>query len=206
MKEEHPERHSLYESGLTDNEIAHRLGVTQIVVRFWRRRHGLPANAGTPRPFDTTPMRRLLHDLGWGHKSIARYQGVSVCAVREWRARWGAEPSVQPKQRNAEQRQQQLQDLQKRVVKAVGCRLPFDIAADAAAELMLAVIEGTVPLNQIEKYGREFGNRALNEYANPFTTRSLDADLPDYEGLRPIDRLADESASTWLEEMGATVH
>jgi hypothetical protein len=103
------------------------------------------------------------------------------------------------------QRRDQLRDLQRRVVKAVGCRLPFDIAADAAAELMLAVIEGRVSLDQIEKQGRIFGNRALREYANPFTTKSLDEELSEQNGGL-IDRLKDGSMSEWLEEMGATVH
>tara|TARA_B000000460_G_scaffold228946_1_gene185539 strand:- start:855 stop:1205 length:351 start_codon:yes stop_codon:yes gene_type:complete len=103
-------------------------------------------------------------------------------------------------------RHEQLRALQKRIIKAIGTRLPFDIAADAAASLMLAVIEGEVQIDEIEKHARRFGNQALNQYANSFRQRSLDEDTPGSEGLRHIDMLVDESSSGWLEEMGATVH
>lgn len=72
--------------------------------------------------------------------------------------------------------------------------------------MMLAVIEGEVPINEIEKHARRFGNQALNQFANGFRQRSLDEDTPGSEGLRHIDMLVDESSSGWLEEMGATVH
>jgi hypothetical protein len=106
------------------------------------------------------------------------------------------------KQRGAEQ----LRNLQRRVISAVGTKLPFDIAADAASALMLAVIEGEVPLDQIERQGRVYGNRALGEYANAFKQQSLDEEIPGTDGLRGVDLLVDQSSSAWLEEMGATCH
>jgi len=71
---------------------------------------------------------------------------------------------------------------------------------------VLAVIEGNVPINAIEEQGRRFGNQALQKYANAFTTKSLDNDLPGHDGLTLLDTLVDESSSIWLEQMGATIH
>jgi len=201
------ERRALYDQGMNDAEISRQQGVSPSAIYFWRKRQGLAPNARTRAAHDSvTPMRKLLHELGWNAKRIAEFQGVSRDAVHDWLTRRGLHANNRRRRMSAEQCRQQLRELQQRVVRAVGHRLPFDIAADASAELMLAVIEGRVPLNQIEKHGRAFGNRALREYANPFTMKSLDDDLPDHEGLRPVDLLSDEGSSAWLEEMGATVH
>lgn len=201
------ERYALYEKGLDDGAISRLQGVDRSTICQWRKRRALKANAAGQEPrANITPMRRLLHDLGWGARSIARFQGVSTTSVKEWRKQRGLKAAGVGRSTTKEGGAGQLRDLQQRVVRAVGCRLPFDIAADAAAELMLAVIEGTVPIDQIEKQGRPFGNRALQEYANAYTMKSLDEDVPDHDGLRPIDMLVDEASAGWLEEMGATVH
>lgn len=201
------ERRAFYNRGMTDSEISSRQSVHKTAIAKWRKSKGLPAFTSPRQPnISVTPMRRLLLDLGWGADSIARFQGVSADAVKIWKERRGLTSGGRAARMTDRQRRQQLQDLQRRVVRAVGCRLPFDIAADAAAELMLAVIEGTVPLDQIEKQGRAFGNRVLREYANPFTMTSLDEERSGHDGLRPIDMLVDGSSSAWLEEMGATVH
>ncbi|HUD91231.1 hypothetical protein [Sphingobium sp.] len=150
-------------------------------------------------------MRHLLYDMDWSTASIARYQGVSVTTVRQWLSSKGMDRTRRRKVSQKDQRRD-FEVLQNRVVQAIGTRLPFDIAADAAAELMLAVIEGQVPLDEIEKHGRKFGSRALDLYANSFRQRSLDEDIAGTDGLRGVDLLTDESASDWLEEMGATWH
>ena len=82
--------------------------------------------------------------------------------------------------------------------------MPPDIAADAAAELMLAVVEGTVALGDIEKEARSFKNKALQSYADGFKFTSLDEPLPGTEDLLRIELLRDESSEDWLEEMGAS--
>lgn len=204
MDERLQERRELYNQGLNDSEIGRLQGVDRSAVCYWRKKHGLPARPVPASP--TSPMRMLLHNLGWGAQSIARYQGVAVESVKQWRKWHGLPARGQRFSGTMRARERQFESLQKRVVRAVGCRLPYDIAADAAASLMLDVIEGRVPLDQIERQGRAYGNRALQEFANPFTTRSLDAEVPGTDGLREIDRLADDTASAWLERMGATVH
>lgn len=195
------ERRALYAQGLNDTEIALRQGVTPSAVLYWRRRHGLPRSPdahGKPRP-----MRRLLYNMGWWDSAVARFQGTNVQTAKGWRKRHA--PNLRPSGRTGQGRKE-IESLQLRVVKAIGFSLPRDIAADAAAALMLAVIEGKVALDAIEKSARAFRGAAISEYASVFGTRSLDADLPNSDGLRMIDMLVDRSSSDWLEEMGATVH
>tara|TARA_R110000787_G_scaffold208846_7_gene318889 strand:- start:23717 stop:24331 length:615 start_codon:yes stop_codon:yes gene_type:complete len=198
------QRRALYDQGLNDVQISQALDLDTTTIRCWRKKRNLPANQPCDR--SRTPMRRLLHNLGWGSRSIAKYQSVSVRTVKDWRRT--AEPpqtataSFTTQRRGADQ----LRDLQRRVIRAVGCQLPYDIAADAAAALMLAVIEGEVPLDQIEQRARSFGNRALKEYADAYGPRSLDEEIPGTDGLSGVALLVDDSSSAWLEEMGATVH
>lgn len=201
------QRLDLYHRGLNDGQIAAQVGVSRATISNWRKSRGLSANIERAKPGeDRSPLRRLLHELGWGAKSIAREEGVHLQTVREWRKRHAIEPSGIGKRTTRRGRARQLRNLQRRVISAVGTRLPFDIAADAAAALMLAVIEGHVPLDQIESQGRLYGNRALGEYANAFKQQSLDENIPGTDGLRGIDLLVDDSSSAWLEEMGATCH
>tara|TARA_B100000378_G_scaffold272532_1_gene264254 strand:- start:1798 stop:2427 length:630 start_codon:yes stop_codon:yes gene_type:complete len=204
------ERRNLYDQGLNDGAIAAKLGLHYTTIRSWRRSRGLPSKhwgkglEGPRRP--PTQTRRFLHQLGWGRKAIARHEGVSYETIREWCRHQNLMPQSCSVGLSRADRHEQLRALQKRIIKAIGTRLPFDIAADAAASLMLAVIEGEVQIDEIEKHARRFGNQALNQYANSFRQRSLDEDTPGSEGLRHIDMLVDESSSGWLEEMGATVH
>lgn len=196
------ERQLMYAEGLSDREIARRQSVDRTAIVGWRQRNGLPANHARPCN-SAAPMRRLLHDLGFGSAAIAKYQGCNPASVRDWRKRNNLPPCADKGRKDA---RLALRKLQTRIVKAIGRSLPPDIAADAAAALMMAVIEGTVRLGEIEKVAPRFRSHALTEYANAFAFSSLDQDLPNFEGLRPIDMLVDEASSDWLKEMGATVH
>jgi len=195
------ERRALYAQGLNDTEIAKRQGVTPSAILYWRRRQGLPRVAdgyGTPGP-----MRRLLYNMGWWDSAVARLQGSSIKTAKDWRKRYA--PDLRPSGRTGQGRKE-IESWQLRVVKAIGFSLPRDIAADAAAALMLAVIEGEVAIDEIERSARAFRSAALTEYASAFGPRSLDVELPNSQGLRLIDTLVDASSSDWLKEMGATVH
>ncbi|MDZ7895429.1 MAG: hypothetical protein U5M50_11020 [Sphingobium sp.] len=207
MSDRIQDRMDLYKEGLNDAEIARIQGVDPSAVCHWRRANGLKRHAGSGREkLAVSVGRRFLYGLKWSDKSIARQQQVTPQSVRGWRQHHGLSPNRPAGRNQRRAKQEQLHELQRRVVRAIGTRLPFDIAADAAADLMLAVVEGRVPLDQIEKHGRAFGNRALDQYANSFRQSSLDEDIPNAEGLRKIDMLVDEGSSAWLEEMGATCH
>jgi hypothetical protein len=208
MPLDHSARLALYEKGLDDTQIARVEGVTKGTIYHWRRNHGLMSNSTVSAEAKATLSRgrRFLYDLNWGDDSIAWQQGVDKATVRQWRARYGL-PANRPRTRTYKRdKLNQLQRLQARVVRAIGARLPQDIAADAAAELMMAVVDGTVAINDIEKVARKYGNRALEEYANAFLSRSLDEPIEGRDGVRPIEMLRDESADVWLDEMGASWH
>lgn len=208
MPFDHSARLALYEKGLDDTEIACIEGVTKGTICHWRRDHGLVSNSKVSAQAKATLSRgrRFLYDLNWGDNSIAWQQGVRKVTVRQWRVLNGL-PANRPSTRAYKREKlDQLQQLQKRVVRAIGARLPQDIAADAAAELMMAVVDGTVAMNDIEKVAKKYGNRALEEYANSFLSRSLDEPIEGMDGVRRIDMLRDESADAWLDEMGANWH
>lgn len=206
MKGTEEQRKMLYNQGLNDNEIAQSLGIDRSSVRSWRKARKLKPNvewAGANHP---EHMRRLLCEMGWGAGAISRFQGVTRWTVEEWRQRNGFNSGGTRRRITRRGGDDQLKALHHRVIRAVGTKLPFDIAAEAAAALMLAVIEGEVPLDQIEQNGRKFGGHALQAFANGFRQSSLDEDIPGTDGIRPVDLLVDESSQSWLEEMGATWH
>ena len=202
------QRWKLYRQGLNDTQIAEIQGVTTSAVLYWRKRRGLPCHnpnlqAG-PRP--VAQCRKFLHGLGWRDTSIAVEQGVTRESVRIWRKAQNLPLPPSRTYDSKRRRSNQMRDIQRRVVRAIGTSLPRDIAADAAADLMLAVVSGSVPISDIEKRARSFGNRALQEFANAYLSRSLDETMAGDGDLRPIDMLVDDSSRHWLEEMGATWH
>jgi hypothetical protein len=93
----------------------------------------------------------------------------------------------------------------RRIRKAVGRALAPDVIEDIVADMMVAVLEGSLPLAEIEAEARRYGNRVLERFASKFGPRSLDQEIGDGEGFTLLDTLVDDSSSSWLEEMGATV-
>jgi hypothetical protein len=197
---------SLYEQGLTDREIAARVGIRPNTVVVWRRERGLAVNSSGRGP--KAPLcdaRKLLYDLGWSDGRIAKEQQVDKGSVRQWRHRRNLPANFSRRGKGPKCRQIDMEQVRAGVVSAVGRRLPSHIAEDAASDLMLAVLEGHVPLDRIATEARRFGNRVLERYASKFGPRSLDEDLGDEDGRRMIDMIEDDRSSSWLEEMGATV-
>jgi hypothetical protein len=197
---------ALYEQGLTDREIAARTGIRPNTVIVWRRERGLAVNSSGRGP--KAPLceaRTLLYDLGWSDGRIAREQKVGKGSVRQWRERRNLPANFSRRGAKPMRRQIDMEQVRTRIVSAVGRRLPEDIAEDAASDMMLAVLEGHVPLNEIATEARRFGNKVLERYASKFGPRSLDEDLGDEDGRRMIDMIEDDRSSSWLEEMGATV-
>jgi len=66
-------------------------------------------------------------------------------------------------------------------------------------------MSGDVSIDNIEKRSKTFGNRVIADYASKWGNRSLDEEIGDSGGFTLLDTIADDSASSWLEEMGATV-
>ena len=164
------ERLRLYYEGMNDTQIARIQGVDKSAVRGWRKCRNLESNrrAWKANAAASGACRWFLYQLRWSDLSIARHQGVSDQAVAQWRKRFGLPAHGLTRPSFERDRSAQLVKLNRRVAQAIGTSLPPDIAADAAAELMLAVVEGTVALADIEKVARSFGNKALQAYADGF--------------------------------------
>ena len=69
--------------------------------------------------------------------------------------------------------------------------------------MMLAMTEGRLSHDQIEAEARKYVNKAIGMFASHYGPRSIDEEIGE-DGFRMIDLIADESASSWLEEMGAS--
>lgn len=146
----------------------------------------------------------LLYQLGWSDGRIAREEGVTEPSVFVWRRRIGlpanGSPGGVPKVIGVS-----FEAVMARIRRAVGRALPADIADDAVGNLMLAIMDGTLSIDDIEASARKFGNRVLDQFASKYGPRSLDRELSDDEGFTLLDTLADDRSACWLEEMGATV-
>jgi hypothetical protein len=202
-------RLELYRAGLTDKAIARELGLKPNTVTCWRRSSDLPVNSAVPFRLSFTPdqaaARMLFYQLGWSDRHIAREQGVHKTTVREWRA-YRKLPSNFPLGLNERYRPRpSIKSIAVRVRKAVGRSLAPDIVEDTVADMIVAVLDGSLPLASIEAEARRYGNRVLDRFASKFGPRSLDASLTDDEGFTLLDTIPDASQSSWLEEMGATV-
>lgn len=195
-----------YRAGLNDRQIASAEGRDSSTIRLWRLARGLPANRRgfAPLTVEQRARRMLYYQLGWSDGRIAREEGVTEPSVFVWRRRMGlpanGSPGGVPQVIGIG-----LEAVMARIRRAVGRGLPADIADDAVANLMLAIMDGTLSINAIEASARKFGNRVLDQFASKYGPRSLDKELGDDEGFTLLDTLVDERSSSWLEEMGATV-
>ncbi len=85
-------RTELYNQGLSDEEMAMRLGVVRETIRDWRRARSLPPNKIEKRNYEKDPCRALDKDLvNWARrcgtcriKEPSSYDGEKIIA---WRCR-----------------------------------------------------------------------------------------------------------------------
>lgn len=207
---DHQRRRDLYDQGLSDDQIAKTIGAKRQTIQSWRNRQGLkPSRLGLksclgPLSPEASAARMLLYQMRYSDRRIAREQGVGCSTVQRWRQRRGLAPNDlnTGNWRYADLTRDTALD---RIKRAIGRRLPADIADDAVGDLYMAVLTGAVQLDKIEAEARKFGNRVLNNFASKFGPRSLDEEIADSEGFTLLDTLVDERSSDWLEEMGATV-
>jgi len=101
--EKEERRMTLYKQGLSDTEIAERLGLTRMAICRWRERRGLPPNVLVDKPKKKeiwsgvrmekalppekcTIMKKFLHDLAEYAKMLPAGVKPDVSAfIREWR-------------------------------------------------------------------------------------------------------------------------
>jgi hypothetical protein len=146
----------------------------------------------------------VLYQFGWNDARIGRESGVSDDAIRVWRISRELRPN-NPAGQNGNRNAVEPEALMRRVRRAVGRALPLDILDDVVGDMFAALLDGSLPLGEIEGQCRKFGNRVLGQFASKFGPRSLDEELGEGEGFRLIDSIQDDRSSSWLEEMGASV-
>lgn len=195
-------RMRLYADGLSDKDIGERLGVSPSTISSWRQRHKLSGSVICgPIKHEENAIRMLLYELGWSDRQIAKQREVHLTSIAEWRLRRHLTPNAGPV--NPLRQRKDLASLAARVRRFVDRSLASDIADDAVGELCLALLSGSVRLADVEREGRRFGNRALRQFANMYGPRSIDEEIGE-DGFTLLDMIADDSQSSWLEEMGAS--
>jgi hypothetical protein len=197
-------RMALYLDGATGAQIASVQGVSEWAVHRWRQRQGLPANhhGGSFTP-EQRAARMLLYSFGYSDSRIAHEQRVGAATITKWRKRLNLPANRSPARRT--DRIDKAGDMLARIKRAVGRGLPGDIADDAIGDLCIAALSGEISIDEIEKSARKFGNKVLSSFADKWGARSLDEEIGEEPGFMLLDTLQDESSSSWLEEMGATV-
>ena len=85
----------LYQQGLSDPEIARRLGVHRMTVWYRRKKLGLPANK--PKLWKSKTMRDKFIELwlkGASYKEIRKILGISHRTITMWRRKLGLPPRL----------------------------------------------------------------------------------------------------------------
>ena len=105
----HEDRMRLYTAGLTDKEIATKLGVTKSVIAYWRRKNGLKYNGpGREMGKELQKRRMELWKSGLTDTEIAQKEGVAVPTISSWRHKMGRlKPNKAPKGRKRQAKQAQ---------------------------------------------------------------------------------------------------
>lgn len=203
------DRADMYRRGMTDAQIAKVQGVHRCTVKKWRRDLGLPVNRAR-RDVNLPELlaaREFLYESGLRDVEIARQQGLSTDAIFSWR-RYRGLPANRSDRTRARPRKLAVDisasRLLERIRKAVGPSLPADIRDEAISDMYIDLSVRKLCPADIEKMARTYGNRVLDRFASKFGPRSLDQEIGE-DGFTLLDTLIDDSSSSWLEEMGATV-
>lgn len=160
----------------------------------------------------------ILYAKGASDGAIAEQIGVDRRAISEWRHAFQLVANFIPGQnatsRASTKTKQKRRPLPTpispfsnptyaRIANAVGRSLAPDMRDDAISELMLALLEGRVDEDGLDRAATTFRNRVMRDCADK-RFRSLDEQLVQDGSFTLMDRLCDERSSTWLEDAGAT--
>lgn len=186
----------MYLDGASDGEIARRFGATQSGACRWRQRRGLEANFEGLQPLAPhikRSARNMLAD-GASRRQVAVALDIgclqTVQRLRRDMDKRGLRPTGLT---NKAIRAQVLKDktVLPRISRAVGANLPPDVKHDATSSLYLAVLEGLIRRDLIERRAPRFRSKAFALNGNDFSRRSLDDDSG---GWSMLDRLDDPDA------------
>ena len=204
--------HALLRRGVYGDILAAELGIAPATVKGWCKRTDA-AWQSPPRPRHPggKPLSALsgekrhraidLYMQGLPDQRIAAALGLHVQQVSEWR--WALFLPINRMRVTAVDREAD-NAVYAMLRRAVGSRTASDIADDAVADMWLALADGRLTDDRVTSEGKRFAKRAWSNSSTAFGDRSLDDQLGDEEGYTLLDVLADDSASDWLEEMGAT--
>ncbi|WP_324740106.1 hypothetical protein U8326_10050 [Tsuneonella sp. CC-YZS046] len=91
------------------------------------------------------------------------------------------------------------ENLPRRIEKAIGLHVPRDIRMDAVNEMYLQLLDGKLPLTEIESSAARFRSRAFEMAGFNRSTRSLDE--ANDNGLSLTETLADPNSLEPFEEV-----
>ncbi len=195
----------LYRSGASDGEIAKAFGACHGGATRWRQRLGLAPNFEPQKALTATEVglaKKLLR-TGASMRQVAEaVDRKSLRAVRKMRREMAAEQGLRKSGHSVgagRSRTMKLDPdvLYQRIKKAIGRGVSADIAADAASDMFLSLMEDRLQADQIEREAPRFVNRVLSSYASRYGPLSID--MQDEDGLSIGDRLVDESAQEDIE-------
>ncbi|MCP3730417.1 hypothetical protein M9978_08245 [Sphingomonas sp. MG17] len=191
---------------MSDAEIARATGANRLTVGHWRRYHGLPVNDLAAKLGPQGYARRMLYyQLGWSDVELGKTEGLPPSKILRWRRDHGLPANFSRGNQQCYNPRPTMADVYRRIRRAVGAKIGRENVDDAVAEISLALLDGTITLDEIEQQARRYGNRVLEQFASKWGPRSLDQQLGEDDGFTLLDTIADERSSSWLEEMGATV-
>lgn len=102
-KQAYPEREKLYCQGLSDGQIAERLGIAKTTVFSWRQSRGLAPNGKVCELTDEENAARLkMYNEGYSDAQIAAACNTGVAAISRWRFRRGLKANKEVNERKRE--------------------------------------------------------------------------------------------------------
>jgi hypothetical protein len=92
-----------------------------------------------------------------------------------------------------------------RIAAAVPRSIDPAIRDDIIGDAYIAILDGRAKVGQLTEVVKRARSKVFAAFANSFGPRSLDQVVAGTDDFTLMDTLRDESSSSWLEEMGATV-
>lgn len=189
------QRRKLYSYGMSDREIAQRTDVSRAAIKSWRRSRALPANNSNASPkLSKSEQRRRMqfYRRGYCDFTLAQIFDLTKAGVVTWREARGLPINKR--------------DMTQPRLAKVGEDRRLVLYRRGLSDVAIAKEIGSTP-NTISRWRYRRG-LTLNEkgvkWDRPATTFvSLDADLSQ-GGFNRHGLIADDAASEWLEENGAT--
>lgn len=196
---ENKERMTLYKRGLSDADIARILDLTPQTIFAWRKVRNLETNTnrrGTPNTGNEI-VRLELYKSGSNDKEIAAAVGATPHAIYTWRQYRGLTPN-KPRAVVLRSTRPESDPIYARIKRAVAFNPDPSIQLDAIQDIYLAVLEGSLKPDAIEREAKRYAGSVMNQFANRWGARSLDEEIGE-DGFTLMDTLVDDDAEEAFE-------